>query len=332
MTETRLRTWTHAAGYSLAALFTIALALQNLRYGFYQLFYLALAMTALLLGGLVYTWLCRRQQLSAPGHLIILAGLNSGLIAGVLTMDAPGISHWAMPLLSLNLLILPLRHGLTLSALLLAPVLVVTWLSGPAATALLTTIGLLALLAITAMYIWHYDHMAQSAQDLAITDPVTGAHNARFLDETLQKEISRAIATGHALSVVSLSVDHADEIRDLHGKPGMHTLMRHITGTLFDIIRAGDSLYSINGSDFFLILPFTPEEGVRVIAERIRRTLSEHDWPEVGKISVSLGCTTRGNGDTSTHSLRDRSLAAMQQARKRGADSAWYSPGEPVKA
>src|SRR5690606_31308697 len=196
MTETRLRTWTHAIGYGLAALFTAALAMQNLRYGFYQLFYLALAMTALLVAGLVYTWLCRRQQLSAPGHLVILAGLNSGLVAAVLTMDAPGISHWAMPLLSLNLLILPLRHGLMLSAMLLVPVLIVTWLSASVDTALLTTTGLLALLAVTGLYIWHYDHMAQSAQDLAITDPATGAHNARFLDETLQKEISRAIATG----------------------------------------------------------------------------------------------------------------------------------------
>ena len=332
MTETRLRTWTHAFGYGLAALFTAALALQNLRYGFYQLFYLALAMTALLVAGLVYTCLCRRQQLSAPGHLVILAGLNSGLVAAVLTMDAPGISHWAMPLLSLNLLILPLRHGLMLSAMLLVPVLVVAWLSTPIDTALMTTAGLMALLAVTALYIWHYDHMAQSAQDLAITDPTTGAHNARFLDETLQKEISRAIATGHPLSVISLNIDHADEIRDLHGKAGLQTLLRDVTGTLFEIIRAGDSLYSINGSEFFLILPFTPEEGVRVIAERIRRMLSEHDWAQVGKISVSLGCTTRGNGDTSTHSLRDRAVTAMLEARKRGEDSAWFSPGEPVKA
>ncbi|MDR9425841.1 MAG: GGDEF domain-containing protein, partial [Marinobacter sp.] len=45
MTETRLRTWTHATGYTLAAVFIAALAQQNLRYGFYTLFYLALAMT-----------------------------------------------------------------------------------------------------------------------------------------------------------------------------------------------------------------------------------------------------------------------------------------------
>lgn len=331
MIETRIRTWSHSAAYSLTAIVIFLLALQNLRYGFYQLFYLALAMTALLLAGLAYTFICRRHQLSAPGHLIILAGLNSGLVAAVLTMNAPGISHWAMPLLILNLLILPLRQGMTLSALLLIPVITVIWLDNSAADALITSTGLIILLTITALYVWHYDHMTQSVQDLAITDTVTGAHNARFLDETLQKEISRAIATGHPLSVISMGLDDSQQISDLHGKPGLQTLLRSITAQLYETIRAGDSLYSTDDSEFFLILPFTPEEGVRVSAERIRRIISERDWPQVGKISVSLGCTSRGNADTSTDLLRERAIQARHEARKHGADSAWFSPGEPVK-
>lgn len=332
MTETRLRTWTHSFGYGLTALFIFTLALQNLRYGFYELFYLALAMTGLLLSGLIYTLVCRRQQLSAPGHLPILAGLNIGLVAAVLALDSPGVAHWAMPLLVLNLLIPPLRRGLGLSILLLLPVIASVWFAKPGADALITSIGLILLLVVVTLYTWHYDHIAQSAEDLAITDPVTGAHNSRFLDETLQKEISRAIATGHPLSVINLSLDYADEIRDLHGKAGLQRLFKEVTEHLFGVIRAGDTLYTLNESEFFLILPYTPEEGVRVIAERIRRTIGEHEWPGIGRTSVSLGCTTRGNGDTSTSSLRNRANQAIDAARKRGMDSAWFSPGESVEA
>jgi diguanylate cyclase (GGDEF)-like protein len=332
MTETRLRTWTHVTGYTLAAVFIAALALQNLRYGFYTLFYLALAMTTLLGAGLVYTIICRRHQLSAPGHLLILALLNGGLAATAVTVETPGISHWAMPLLVLNLLILPLRRGVALSLALLIPVIIMAWLNHPVVEALNISGGLLLLLAITASYVWHYDHMAQSAKDLALTDPVTGAHNPRFLDETLQQEISRASATGYPLSVISLDLDHAEEIRALHGTRGLQTLLRNMTGQLFEIIRAGDSLYSSDGTAFFLILPFTPEEGARVIAERIRRIISEQDWPEVGKIAVSLGCTTRVNEDTSAEQLRVRAVEAMTEARRRGADSAWFVSGESVNA
>jgi diguanylate cyclase (GGDEF)-like protein len=331
MTETRLRTWTHAFGYGIACLFIFTLAMQNLRYGFYELFYLASGMAVLTLAGAIYTIICRRHQLSAPGHLVILSGLNSGMLAALLTMDAPGISHWAMPLLVLNLLILPLRQGVGLSLLLLMPMSIILFLEQAPAEAIAITAGLFILLAVAALYIWHYDHMAQSAEDLAITDPVTGAHNARFLDETLQKEISRAIATGHCLSVIDLSIDYADEVADLHGRDQVQGLFRDMTEHLFGVIRAGDTLYTLKDSEFFLILPFTPEEGVRVIAERIRRTIAEHHWPVVGKATVSLGCTTRGSGDTRTDTLRKRAQQAMEEARRRGTDSVWFSPGETIE-
>jgi len=331
MTETRLRTWTHSVGYGLATLFISTLALQNLRYGFYELFYLAAGMATLTLAGVAYTFISRRHQLSAPGHLIILSGLNSGLLAAMLTMNSTGITHWAMPLLVLNLLILPLRQALALSLLLLTPMGILLFVKQPPADALTAISGLLIVLTVAALYIWNYDHMAQSAEDLAITDPVTGAHNARFLDETLQKEISRAIATGHSLSVINLTIDYADEATDLHGKPGMQGLFYNMTQHLFGVIRAGDTLYTLNDSEFFLILPFTPEEGARVIAERIRRTISETHWPLIGKATVSLGCTTRSSSDTRADTLRNRAHQAMLEARRRGADSAWFSPGETLR-
>ena len=221
---------------------------------------------------------------------------------------------------------------LLLSVALVVPAIAVAWVHSTAADALFTSTGLVLLLSITALYVWHYDHMAQSAKDLALTDPVTGAQNARFLDENLQKEISRSMATGHPLSVICLSLDHAREIQKLHGTTGLQTLLKNMTRELFSIIRAGDSLYSTSDSEFFLILPFTPEEGLRVIAERIRRIISEYDWPEVGIVSISLGCTTRTEMDTDAGSLRNRAVMAMTEARQRNADTAWFSHGEAARA
>lgn len=328
MTETRLRSFTHLAGYVVATLFIASLAFQNLRYGFYELFFLAAGMALVTIAGGGYTILCRRRQLSAPGHLIILAALNAGLVAAMVALEPPGISHWVMPLVLLNLLILPLRQGMILSLLLLLALVLFLLLEHTVTYAITISSGTFALIAVAALYIWHYDHMAQSAEDLAITDPVTGAHNARFLDETLQKEISRSIAMSHSLSVISLAIDYADEAEDLHGQAGMQRLLRDLTQHLFGVVRAGDTLYTLDNGEFFLILPFTPEEGVRVIAERIRRTVSEQNWPPVGKLTVSLGCTTRASTDTRTADLRKRVRQALEEARKRGADSVWYSQGE----
>src|SRR5690554_4674495 len=123
MTETRLRTWSHSAAYSLTAIVLSVLALQNLRYGFYQLFYLALAMTALLLAGLIYTLIRPRASPPTPRPPVLPAGPDHGPVAAVPAMPAPGIRQLAQPLAGPEPVNLPLRQGLALSALLLVPVI-----------------------------------------------------------------------------------------------------------------------------------------------------------------------------------------------------------------
>jgi diguanylate cyclase (GGDEF)-like protein len=325
MTETQLRTYTHFTGYGVAALFAIMLAVQNLRYGFYELFYLALSFSLLTAGGAVYTVVRRRRQLRAAGHLAILTIMNSVMALALLVTDSADLSYWCQPVLVLNILILQLRHGILLS-LALWLVLSLTVLSrSPLLEAVLTLTASLLLLIAAALYIWHYNHMAQSAENLAITDPVTGAHNARFLDETLQKEISRANAMDHPLSVIMLRIDYLDEVRALHGEAGLHRLIKEVTYKLFEVVRAGDTLYTIEKGEFFLILPYTPEEGVRVIAERIRRTLTEHRWPVTGRLTVSVGCTTRAQTDQRSETLLHRARQALDEASQRGQDTIWYA-------
>ncbi|MDX1755799.1 MAG: GGDEF domain-containing protein [Marinobacter sp.] len=332
MTETRLRTYTHLAGYGIATLFIVSLAIQNLRYGFYQLFYLASGLALLTVAGLIYTTLARRHQLRAPGHLFILAAANAVILAALFSLKETDLSHWCLPAILLNLLILPLRQGIVLS-LLTAALLIGFLLSrGPMPEAVLVGFAAMILLSCGALYIWHYDHMTQSAEDLAITDPNTGAHNARFLDETLQKEISRSIATGHPLSVASVALDYLEQTRDLHGEDGLTTFYRDATQHLFGVIRAGDTLYTLGNGEFFLIFPYTPEEGVRVIAERVRRSFEEKEWPIVGRITVSVGCTTRVEGDNLADTLRKRAARALADAQKRGHDTIWFSNGAPQQA
>jgi diguanylate cyclase (GGDEF)-like protein len=327
MTETRLRTLTHCAAYTLTGLVMLMLAAQNLRYGFYTLFYLAATIGTIALAGAIYSIVVRRRQLSVKGHLFLVAALDLVLAVTLVVATDAEVSHWIFPALLLHFLVLSVRPALVLSGILLVLLTGKVFLLIPATDALLVIVGALLIFATAAIYSWHYTHMAQSAEDLAITDPATGAHNARFLDDTLQKEVSRAQATGKALSVVQVRLDHMDQAAELHGNSAVQFLMRQVTDSLFEVIRAGDTLYAIDQGDFFLVLPFTPEEGVRVIVERIRRTLSENQWQIVGRLTATLGCTTWETGDTSVEHLRSRALAALDEARRRGPDKAWFMAG-----
>ena len=233
MTETRLRTRTYGVAYLLTALFLLMLGLLNLRYGFYELFFVALAMAVLAGSGLAYTIINGRQQLTAQGHFIVLCTLNGAVLATSAASQNPIISHWAMPLLALNLLILPARKGLGLSLLLLILMTLLLMLKAGTTEALAAFGGMAMLLGTVVLAVRRYNTMAQSADDLTIINPLTGAHHGRFLEEHLQQEISRAKVTGHPLSAITLDIDHADEVATLHCNDTLATLQRQIIQQLF---------------------------------------------------------------------------------------------------
>lgn len=330
MTETRLRTLANTAAYSLASLFFAALALQNLRFGFYGQFYLACLLTAASIAGLGYSLTVRGYQLKARWHSLILVSSHLLVLISVFWNNNAWTTsnttiYWLLPLIVLGFLILPLRRALLISLPISLIHLAILLIQAPAADSVISGAAIIMVLAGAALASWHYDHMAQSAEDLAITDPVTGAHNARFLDETLQKEISRADASGHPLSVIMIGIDHHDQIRELLGHDRTQQVYRHLSDFLFGLIRAGDTLYFLGDGQFCLILPFTPEEGVRVSGERIRRSISEHQWPQVSKMTVSLGATTHLPEDSLVDPLRQRASQALTEAWRRGQDTLWFN-------
>lgn len=330
MTETRLRTLANTAAYSLATLFFSALALQNLRFGFYEQFYLIGLLIAACIAGLGYSLTVRSYQLRARWHLLILALSHLLVIISVFWNNATWTTsntaiYWLMPLIVLGFLILPLRRALLISVPVALLHLAILLLQAPSLHSVSAGAAILMVLTAAALTSWHYDHMAQSAEDLAITDPVTGAHNARFLNETLQKEISRAGASGHPLSIIMIGIDHHDQIHELLGHDRTQQLHRHLSDYLFSLIRAGDTLYFLGNGQFCLILPFTPEEGVRVSGERIRRSISEHQWPQVSKMTVSLGATTHLAEDSLADPLRQRASDALTEACRRGPDTLWFN-------
>lgn len=323
MTETRLRTRTHLVSYGLATLFFALLAQQNLRYGFYNLFYGALLLCILGLAGMGYTLLQSRRQLRVSGHAWLLAAM--ALCVATATLDQPLLAgYWLYPLLLLNLLLLSPRRGLLLCGLSTVLIWGLLLVLGQPVQALNTLVGAALLTGTAGVYAWRYHHSALSVEELAIIEPITGAYNERYLEETLQKELSRTLVTGHPLSLIHLQVDYLGEFQDMLASTELQPLMRKIGEQLEAIIRAGDSHYYVGDGNFFLLLPFTPEEGARVFAERVRRTIAEHQWGPTDSLTVSLGCTTCEDGEATATALRATATAALGQAQQRGHNRVWH--------
>lgn len=317
MSETRLRTRVYTFCYGLVALWALILATQNLRYGLYSLFFAALLLGAVGLAGMATSWLQKRINLPKKTHLIILSSM-AVLALGATAGHPDSAAHWLYPLLLLNLLILPLQQGLVLGGLIIGAGGLIMFVTGTFTHAIQHAVAQLLLLGLSSFYAHRYHHHVQSLADLTLHDAVTGSYNLRYFDEILHKEISRSEVTGYPLSLLHLSIDFFSELKDLRDSTSINSLLRSISEQLDLTIRAGDSHYYSGEGEFLLLMTFTPEEGMHVISERLRRLIEEHRWPGPANLTASIGCTTRQSGETAPNILLSRLRSALEEARRRG--------------
>lgn len=99
---------------------------------------------------------------------------------------------------------------------------------------------------------------------LSVRDPLTGLYNRRYMEETFDREIQRAIRKQQPLSVIMADIDGFKSINDTVGHVlGDKALVKAST-YLMKSIRASDVACRFGGDEFCLILPdCSLEEGIR---------------------------------------------------------------------
>lgn len=317
MTESLLRTRTHITLYLLGAIIMVMLAVQNVRYGFYELFYIGLLFAPLFLIGAMYGWARRNDQNVQSGHLLILGGLM--LLTGCIVLSSnPNAHYWAYMLALFGYLLVPLRSAIYLSLATACWIGIALMANGGLFQALRFLSSFVLLTSLAALYAYLYHHKTRSLVDLAIKDALTGAYNLKHLEFTLKQEVSRSESSGHPLSLIALEVDYYHQLLEVHGKSTVNGLLAELSSLLRTMTRAGDSIYYSGDGLFYVLLPFTHPEGSVVIAERIRRTIEQQSWPVIDKMTASLGCTTRPAGQTDEQALLTRAHEALRVAQASG--------------
>jgi len=118
-------------------------------------------------------------------------------------------------------------------------------------------------------------------QELAVRDSLTGLYNRRYLDETLEREVSRARREGNPLSLVMLDIDYFKRVNDTYGHQVGDEALRMLATTLLADIRAEDVACRYGGEEFLILLPNMPLETAVQRAEAWRLAIES--------LSVGLG-------------------------------------------
>ncbi|MDF3931172.1 GGDEF domain-containing protein [Pseudomonas citronellolis] len=151
----------------------------------------------------------------------------------------------------------------------------------------------------------------------AQSDPLTGLANRRALGAMLDL----LAEAGQGYAVLALDIDHFKRVNDSFGHDAGDVALKQVAEILRRNSRSGDLACRAGGEEFTLILPDTPMDTARAIAERIRENLAGSEVPQVGRLTLSIGVACQGpEAPTAEAVLKladERLYRAKQEGRNR---------------
>ena len=305
--------------------------------------YLLLIGVVIVLVGIAYglNWTGHYNQ--SAGLFVVLAAVGPWgavvLDSAVVSADFVAFTYVVLPLLLSSLL---LRPRVTIALSLLELVVLASMPTLIPATAPINWPGFLGFVATTAALsvvssvVTHRD-MAQldrqthqlarseaTMRELSIRDPLTGLFNRRYMEETLEREVTRAARVGSSLGVIMMDIDHFKRFNDRLGHAAGDVLLQELGVELARQVRSDDVACRYGGEEFVLLMPDSSLEVTALRAERVRdavkRIQAEHHGRAVGPITISLGVAVFPDHGSDGDEVLESADSALYNAKCEGRD------------
>jgi diguanylate cyclase (GGDEF)-like protein len=159
------------------------------------------------------------------------------------------------------------------------------------------------------------------AESNALTDPLTGLPNARYMTLRFDEEASRARRNARPFQVVMLDLDDFKIVNDTFGHKVGDKVLREMGRIIQAQLREYDFLARYAGDEFVAIVQELVGIQVDDLRSRIETAVSEFSLPVRGRgqavVGISVGTATYGvDGET-----LDQLLVAADQAMYRAKSS-----------
>lgn len=168
------------------------------------------------------------------------------------------------------------------------------------------------------------DRALLDLQEQAITDPLTGLYNRRYLSEFLPRELARTERKGAPVAFIMVDIDHFKRVNDNYGHDAGDQVLREIADLLGKNVRGGDIACRYGGEEFALILHEAGAETAQRRAEDIRAAIKRLDPTYAGKriggITASFGIALFPDHAEDSVALVRAADEAMYQAKRGGRD------------
>ena len=171
--------------------------------------------------------------------------------------------------------------------------------------------------------------LKESLKNQSICDPLTGLFNRRYMEESLEREFSRANRNKSSVAIVMMDLDHFKRFNDTFGHQAGDTLLRALGDLLKRSTRGQDIACRYGGEEFVLVLTDSNLAGAlqraEILRQQVKQLSVEYAGQLLGAVSVSIGVALFPDHGTTMGDVLRASDQALYCAKREGRDrvSAW---------
>lgn len=159
--------------------------------------------------------------------------------------------------------------------------------------------------------------------EMAVTDPLTGLNNRRFLDNHLKHLFNRAAARGRPLSVCMTDIDRFKSVNDTYGHDAGDEVLKEFAARIRASVRGADLACRFGGEEFVVVMPDTLPDVAKDIAERLRAAIEGQPFslgagqPAI-TMTASMGIASNLAGAETPEQLLKQADQALYTAKHNG--------------
>ena len=150
-------------------------------------------------------------------------------------------------------------------------------------------------------------------------DHLTKINNRKSIETILRKEFNRAKRYDHPLSLIMIDIDDFKKINDTYGHNAGDKVLKDFAKIVSSTIRESDYLGRWGGEEFILVATETTIDDAMLLAEKIRKQVSEFSFLSSEKVRCSIGIAQLEDQKDSDLFVNHADLA-MYEAKNHGKD------------
>ena len=171
--------------------------------------------------------------------------------------------------------------------------------------------------------------LKESLKNQSICDPLTGLFNRRYMEESLEREFSRANRNKTSVAIVMMDLDHFKRFNDTFGHQAGDAILRAFGDLLKKYTRGQDIACRYGGEEFALVLTDSNLTGAmkraEILLQQVKQLSVEYAGQLLGAVSISMGVALFPDHGTTMGDVLRASDQALYSAKREGRDrvSVW---------